>query len=590
MKISKNMISFTLIICLILGSTTLLSTQSTAQNELKDIQIIIDGEILVSDTPPIVENGRTLVPLRAIFEKLNAEVVWDGNEQKVTANKEGIDLILYIGKTTAYVNGVAIILDVPPKILNNRTLVPIRFVSESFGAEVGWNGTDRIVTVTSKEDALWTGSKFDIKPVTPDWVISGLASQTIDKGYDSAVIYRDKLEVKDTMDFSAFKVDPNYKAWDITELKKQIFWDTGCDYSPYVTFQGNQDGFGGCIGRSMVHIMNIMKEREIPYTPDVSFWYLHSRQEELADGGALNTKAVLADNGLAPEASAPSDYDKMVIKTNSEGNNYADFSQMPGPNGWTNTIAKYYRMLESDPFEPTISNIRYALVNYGPVLVGGNIVQIQGPNPAEGHAVTIVGYDDITQEVKILNSWGDTWGPTNNGYFTVKYSDLASNFDYARFYMIIPVDRIGSTQDYSARIHIETGATSRNKLKVTFGLDDNSPFTVWDTPNETMLEDKSKTLKLDVPLPIYAVDHWPPKAGTNWYVEVANTSTWDSAVMKEITLARLYKNADGNYDVETFSSLEAGTTIAPGETKKFYIPKNRFIFIDPSAPIFTPTN
>ncbi|WP_246208613.1 stalk domain-containing protein [Anaerotalea alkaliphila] len=590
---SKNMklISFVLLFSLLLTGVVMPSGMAVGQTQ-QPISIFVNGEILVTDTPPIIESGRTLVPLRAIFERLEAAVEWDALDRKVTATREGTTIVLYIGNATAWVNGAPVVLDVPPKIVNSRTLVPLRFVSESFGAEVDWDGLNRIVTVVTQTEAPEVPDfqlpGFNLPGINlsllPDWVKNGLLLAPNDRTYDTAKIHADSLTVQKDVDLSLLQPSQDWSKPPYA-LDSLICWSTGCDYTPYVTFTGNQDGRGGCIGRSMVHIMNILKEREHPYTPDVSFWYLHGRQEELADGGPVNTKFVLEQNGIAPEASSHSDYDKVIIGKDAAGNSTYDYSQMPRPNGWTNYLASYYRMQESGGYEPTIENIRHFLRNYGPLLAGGDIPLIQGDNPEQGHAVTIVGYDDVTKTVKCLNSWGDTWGDLGNGYFTVPYDALEDNFNYVRFYQVIPVERAGTDQAYSARIHVETGADSRNKLKVTLGVDGRSPFTVWDTPNETLWIDYSKTLKLDVPLPIYAVDYWPPATGTHWYVEVTNNSTWDPAVLKEITFARLHKNPDGSYATETFKSTESGATIAPGETKKFYVPKKTTIIDLPIVPI-----
>jgi hypothetical protein len=308
----------------------------------------------------------------------------------------------------------------------------------------------------------------------------------------------------------------------------------------------------------------------------------------LADGGPVDSKSLLQNNGLCPEAYAHTDYDKAVKITKADGSIYYDYSNMPQPNGWTNSLAKYYRMMESEEFEPTIENIRYGLRNYGPLLAAGWLYNIQGEEPNEQHAVTVVGYDDNTETVKFLNSWSDLWGPTENGYFTLSYDDLAENFEFMRFYLVIPVERVGSDHDFSARIHIETGHFSRNKLKVTIGTGTQSPLVVWDTPNESVFIDYSKTLKLDVPLPFYAEEHWPPAKGMHWYIEVQNTSTWDTAEIKALTLARLKKDSSGKHSVETFPSKDTGTVLQPGETRKFFIPNVEMLDMIPIDPTFDP--
>lgn len=112
--------------------------------------VILDGRQMTFDVPPTIEDGRTLVPLRAIFEGLGADVQWDDGTRTVTAFRESDQIRLQIGSRTAYRNGSPVSLDVPAKIIEGRTMVPLRFVSESLGAEVGWNGTTRVITIASQ--------------------------------------------------------------------------------------------------------------------------------------------------------------------------------------------------------------------------------------------------------------------------------------------------------------------------------------------------------------------------------------------------------------------------------------------------------
>ncbi|MCL2201575.1 MAG: copper amine oxidase N-terminal domain-containing protein [Oscillospiraceae bacterium] len=113
------------------------------------IFVTIGGSPLSFDVPPKTVDGRTLVPLRAIFEALGAEVNWDDATQTITGTKEGTTVVLPLGSTTPTVNGQTVTIDVPGMVQNGRTLVPLRFVAESFGVEVNWDGATRTVTINS---------------------------------------------------------------------------------------------------------------------------------------------------------------------------------------------------------------------------------------------------------------------------------------------------------------------------------------------------------------------------------------------------------------------------------------------------------
>jgi endonuclease YncB( thermonuclease family) len=111
--------------------------------------VYIDGQEIFFDVPPTIVNGRTLVPLRRIFEELGAEITWNGKTQTVTGIKSDTTIKLTIGQNSAYINGEPIPLDVPATIINDRTLVPLRFVSEAMGSTVGWEGLTRSITIGS---------------------------------------------------------------------------------------------------------------------------------------------------------------------------------------------------------------------------------------------------------------------------------------------------------------------------------------------------------------------------------------------------------------------------------------------------------
>jgi len=102
-------------------------------------RVKVNGKQMNFDVPPVIQSGRTLVPLRAIFEELGATVEWEEATRTIIANKGNTWLTLRIGDRNAEINGNSTSIDVPPQITNGRTLVPLRFISESLGAEVSWN-------------------------------------------------------------------------------------------------------------------------------------------------------------------------------------------------------------------------------------------------------------------------------------------------------------------------------------------------------------------------------------------------------------------------------------------------------------------
>lgn len=113
----------------------------------KDIGVTVNGKYVHFDTQPQIKNGRTLVPLRAIFEALGATVTWDNATRTVKAQRGSTQISMTIGQSVFYVNGQAKTLEVPSEITNGRTLVPVRAIGESFGCKVDWINEKNLVKV-----------------------------------------------------------------------------------------------------------------------------------------------------------------------------------------------------------------------------------------------------------------------------------------------------------------------------------------------------------------------------------------------------------------------------------------------------------
>lgn len=92
--------------------------------------------------------SRTMVPVRFITEALGADVQWQPETSQVRITLDNQEILLTIGSKTVYVNGVATETDSPAVILDSRTFVPLRFISETLGAKVDWDGETRQITVS----------------------------------------------------------------------------------------------------------------------------------------------------------------------------------------------------------------------------------------------------------------------------------------------------------------------------------------------------------------------------------------------------------------------------------------------------------
>ncbi|MTV47720.1 MBL fold metallo-hydrolase [Heliobacillus mobilis] len=106
-------------------------------------------KVKLDDQEPVTANGRTLVPMRRILESLGAQLSWDQPTQSVTATKDGVTILLTVGSKTAYKNGTPVTLDQAPLIVNGRTVVPARFVVEAFNGDVKWDDATRTVYIFS---------------------------------------------------------------------------------------------------------------------------------------------------------------------------------------------------------------------------------------------------------------------------------------------------------------------------------------------------------------------------------------------------------------------------------------------------------
>jgi hypothetical protein len=124
-----------------------------ADNDLM-ANIVIDNQTLHLEVPPVNHQGTVMVPMRPIFEALNAQVTWNKEDQSIVAKKDNISVQLFIGSQFAYINKGAVVLSGVPYINNGNTMVPVRFIAETFGALVTWNSVDQKVKIVTSSEVL----------------------------------------------------------------------------------------------------------------------------------------------------------------------------------------------------------------------------------------------------------------------------------------------------------------------------------------------------------------------------------------------------------------------------------------------------
>lgn len=148
----KKAVSLLLMLSLLLA---LSSVSATASN---DIKVLLDGKPINFDVPPQIIDGRTMVPIRAIFEAMGANVIWNDDIKAATATKDGISAIMVLNSNILKVrNGVEnpydiITMDASPTIIHGRTLAPARYVAESFGYNIEWNEISQTVSIHSSKE------------------------------------------------------------------------------------------------------------------------------------------------------------------------------------------------------------------------------------------------------------------------------------------------------------------------------------------------------------------------------------------------------------------------------------------------------
>ncbi len=149
-------------------TVTMAFSVTTFSNADSAVKVKVDGKEISLDASPVIEAGRTLVPIRSVAEALGADVQWDGGTSTATVYTIDNEIVIKIGSTTATVNGSEKTLDAAAKIIGGRTMLPLRFVGESLGAEVSYDASTSTVSVdyfTKMSGTLKIGGSTTIQPI-----------------------------------------------------------------------------------------------------------------------------------------------------------------------------------------------------------------------------------------------------------------------------------------------------------------------------------------------------------------------------------------------------------------------------------------
>ena len=137
------------IIAITLAAVLLFANTAWAQD---GIPVILNGEQVIFDVPAQIVDDRIMVPMRAIFEALGADVEWVQETSTIIATAQGQTIIISVGESVIFVDGVVGYMDVPPVIVDSRTFVPLRFIAEALNCWVNWYPDSRTVEVLSSTD------------------------------------------------------------------------------------------------------------------------------------------------------------------------------------------------------------------------------------------------------------------------------------------------------------------------------------------------------------------------------------------------------------------------------------------------------
>lgn len=418
----NKLLSLLLCLTMVLSLVPMVQSETVAEAaDVNEIQVTFCGTLLKFDQPPVLKEGRTLVPMRGIFEAMGMQVNWDEASQKVTATSADKTIELTIGSTEAFANGEAIALDVPAEIISGRTMVPVRFVAESSGYRVHWNNYRRPRVI-----------------IMPDYS---------PEAYAAIERYNNECYSEDLIDWIINLYDPESGGFYFKKSAK----DT-------VGFLPDREATANCIGMlSRLEIVDSskpdtfltkeMQEKMIAFaqagqSDEDGYWYeepwgqyIGTGKRDYQQSGASSILKMLGAKPLYKTSSERLAEQKAGSETaastelfDNKYNSHKDFEKWFNEGlDWTNPYGAGSALLSElgrvrsageDYFDLTIKLIESR--------ISPNTGLLMQKDPVSGEWIEEINFDSMSGSYKISSYYGESYWPSMNGKdLTYPYFDKA---------------------------------------------------------------------------------------------------------------------------------------------------------------------
>ena len=205
-----------IIVALVISLLCLIPTVSAYSEKV--ISLEIDGTVIRTEVPPTVIGGRTMVPVRDIFEACGANVTWDPATKKITGSKGGKNVVMQVGSNKLYMNSSVATMDCTPVIIEGRTLAPARYVALGFGGTTQWDALNKVVVITGVTTPT-VETTTEMTTVAPVVVPSNEPSDEIVK-----VVRNDLEHALGTYSLGSYETAGRFKSNTMNQIMKN--WDS----------------------------------------------------------------------------------------------------------------------------------------------------------------------------------------------------------------------------------------------------------------------------------------------------------------------------------------------------------------------------